>query len=78
VPGRGTRGCQVAAAEVEKVRGELARYLEFAALTEQIVEVNDAICEARPAASARGGQAPDPEGQERGSARHSRPTRPPR
>ena len=63
VAGHGTRGRQVAAGEVEKVRGELARYQEFAALSEQIVEVNEAICEARPAALPEGGQAPEPEGQ---------------
>jgi hypothetical protein len=78
VAGRGTRGRQVAAGEVEKVRGELARYQEFAALSEQIVEVNEAICEARPAALAAGGQAPDPQGQKGGSARRSRRRQPPR
>src|SRR5499433_4486846 len=36
VAGRGTRGRQLAAGEVEKVRAELARYQEFAALSEQI------------------------------------------
>jgi hypothetical protein len=50
VPGRGTRGRQLAPEEVEKVRRELATYEQFAALSEQIVEVNEAICEARPAA----------------------------
>src|SRR5215813_8133075 len=44
VAGHGTRGRQLAAGEVEKVRGELARYQEFAALSEQIAEVNEAIC----------------------------------
>jgi len=48
VAGRGTRGRQLAAAEVGKVRAELGRYQEFAALTEQIVQVSEAICEARP------------------------------
>ena len=46
--GRGARGRQLAAGEVEKVRGELAAFQEFAALSEQIVEVSEAICEARP------------------------------
>ena len=55
-------------AEVEKVRGELAAYQEFAALSEQIVEVSEAICEARPVPPAAGGQAPAPEGQKKGSA----------
>jgi len=48
VPGRGTRGRQLTGAELEKVRRELAGYQRFAALSEQIVEVNEAICEARP------------------------------
>jgi uncharacterized protein DUF6788 len=76
VAGRGTRGRQLAAGEVEKVRGELAAYQQFAALSEQIVEVNEAICEARPAAPARGARAPGPQGQKGGSARRS-PRRPP-
>jgi len=59
--GRGTVGRQLAAAEVEKVRREIARYAEFTAAVEQIVEVNERICEARPAA---GTQAPPvPEGE---------------
>ena len=78
VPGRGTTGRQLAGGEVEKVRGELARYQEFAALSEQIVEVNEAICEARPAAAARSGPAPPPEGEKGGSARRSPRRRPPR
>lgn len=48
VAGRGTRGRQLSADEVDKVRGELANYQRFAALSEEIVEVNEAICEARP------------------------------
>jgi uncharacterized protein DUF6788 len=78
VAGRGTRGRQLVAAEVGKVREELARYQEFAALSAQIVEVNEAICEARPAALAAGGQALEAEGQKGGSARRSRRQQPPR
>ena len=78
VAGRGTRGRQLAAGEVGKVRGELAAYQEFAALSEQIVEVNEAICEARPVPAAAGGQAPSPEGQKRGSATRSPRRQPPR
>jgi hypothetical protein len=48
VAGRGTRGRQLLAEEVDKVRAELANYQRFAALSEEIVEVNEAICEARP------------------------------
>jgi hypothetical protein len=47
--GRGTKGRQLCGGEVvEKVRAELANYQRFAAVSEQIVEVNEAICEARP------------------------------
>jgi len=77
VAGHGTRGRQLAAGEVEKVRGELARYQEFAALSEQIVEVSEAICEARPAPPATG-EAPGAPGQKGGSARRSRRKQPPR
>jgi hypothetical protein len=50
--GQKTRGRQLAAGEVAKVRMELERYAGFSALTEQIVEVNEKICEARPASAA--------------------------
>ena len=78
VAGRGTRGRQLAAGEVAKVRAELARYREFAAIGEQIVEVSEAICEARPAVPAHGGQAREARRQKGGSVRHSRRTQPPR
>jgi hypothetical protein len=78
VPGRGTVGRQVAAGEVGKVRAELARYQEFAALSEQIVEVNEAICEARPAVSAAGRPSPGAGGEKGGSASSFRPISPPR
>ena len=51
MPGRGTVGRQLKPDEVEKVRGELAAYEEFAALAGQIAEVSEAICEARPVRS---------------------------
>ena len=66
-----TRTRQLSPGEVDKVRAELAAYKEFAALSEQIVEVSEAICEARPVPSA--GQAPDQEGQKKGSASSSQP-----
>src|SRR6516225_11669499 len=78
VAGRGTRGRQLAAGEVEKVRAELARYREFAAISEQIVEVSEAICEARPAVPAHGRQDREAQRQKGGSARHLRRTQPPR
>jgi hypothetical protein len=50
--GRGTVGRQLAAGEVEKVRRGVARHAEFASISEQIAEVNEKICEARPVAAA--------------------------
>jgi hypothetical protein len=82
VPGRGTIGRQLRPDEVEKVRGELAAYQEFAELTGQIAEVSEAICEARPVPVRGGGRAPEPGGQKKGSAISSPPgsgrTLPPR
>lgn len=71
-----TVGRQLSAAEVDKVRQELDAYREFAQLSEKIVAVNEAICEARPAAPAprAGGNDPDAgaDGEKGGSARRSR------
>src|SRR5882757_4308667 len=47
--GRGTVGRQLVAGEVGKVRREVARHAEFAAISERIAEVNEKICEARSA-----------------------------
>ena len=47
-----TRTRQLAAAELDKVRREVAAYKQFVAVSEQIVQVNEAICEARPASVA--------------------------
>jgi hypothetical protein len=68
VRGQKTRGRQV--------RGELAAYREFASLAERITEVNEAICEARPAA---GTVSPSgTEGEKRGPATRSPRRRQPR
>lgn len=53
VAGRRTRGRQLSREEVDKVRAELAGYDRFASISEQIVEVNEAICEARPPGSSQ-------------------------
>jgi hypothetical protein len=74
--GRGTVGRQLAAGEVETVRREVARYAEFAATAEQIAEVNEKICEARPAAGTTA--PPVPEREKRGSSMRSRRRKPPR
>src|SRR6266576_4177407 len=72
--GRGTVGRQLAAAEVEKVRREVTRHAEFAAISEQIAEVNEKICEARPGARTDAPSAP--EGEKRGSGRRSHGRKP--
>ncbi|MGD0378224.1 MAG: DUF6788 family protein [Streptosporangiaceae bacterium] len=73
--GRGTVGRQLAAGEVAKVRREVGRHAEFAAISEQIAEVSEKICEARPAT---GTDAPSaPEGEKGGSGRRSRRRKPP-
>jgi hypothetical protein len=77
-----TRTRQVAAAELDKVRREVANYKQFVAVTEQIVQVSEAICEARPvpppAASGDDGSLSPPGGEKRGSGTRSRRRRPPR
>ena len=60
---RKTVGRQLAAAEVEKVRAEVARHAEFTAVSEQIARVNEKICEARPVAATD--THPVPEGEKR-------------
>ncbi len=80
VRGRKTRGRQLAAEEVAKVRRELEAYRGFATLTEQIAEVSEAICEARPASppgAAGDNSSPSPPGGEKGGSRtRSRRRRP--
>ncbi len=73
-----TRTRQLTAAELDKVRAELANYKEFTALSEQIVQVSEAICEARPVASAAGGSPAGPAGERGGSPQGSRRRSPPR
>jgi hypothetical protein len=74
--GRGTVGRQLAPGEVDRVRREVARHGEFVAICEQIAEVNEKICQARPAAGRAAPSAPD--GEKRGSARRSRGREQPR
>jgi hypothetical protein len=71
-----TAGRQLAAGEVARVRREVARHGEFAAAVEQIAEVSEKICEARPAAATD--VPPAPEAQKGGSGRRSRGRKPPR
>lgn len=73
---RKTVGRQLAAAEVDKVRAEVARHGEFTAISGQIAEVNEKICEARPVAAA--GAPAGAEGGKGGSGKRSRGRNPPR
>jgi hypothetical protein len=76
-PGGRTVGRQVSAGELDKVRRELAIWHEFATLSEQIVAVNEAICEARPvsplAEDAASRQGNGPADQKGGSSKRSKP-----
>jgi hypothetical protein len=74
--GRKTVGRQLAAAEVDKVRAEVARHAEFAAISEQIEEVSEKICEARPVAASDA--APQAGDEKKGSGGRSRARRLPR
>jgi Family of unknown function (DUF6788) len=73
---RKTAGRQLAAAEVGKVRREVARHAEFEVTVGQIIEVNEQICEARPVAGAQ--EPPVPGGEKGGSAPRSHKRSPPR
>ncbi len=76
---RKTVARQLAAGEVEKVRREIARHAEFATTVEQIIEVNEKICEARPAAGSAVSEDPSGTGGEKGgSGSRSRRRSPPR
>jgi hypothetical protein len=71
---RKTVGRQLAAAEVGKVRREVARHAEFTTISEQIARVNEKICEARPVAATD--TPPVPEGERGGSGMRSRRRKP--
>jgi len=59
-----TRTRQLAADELDKVRREVAAYKQFAAVSEQVVQVNEAICEARPARPSGQGEQAGPDSDE--------------
>jgi len=63
--------------ELEKIRREVAEYERFRDLVGHVTEVNEAICEARPAPAGAGEDSPLPPGGEKGgSAPRSRQRRP--
>jgi hypothetical protein len=65
--------------ELEKARREVAEYERFRDLVGQVTEVNEEICQARPAAPghAGGGALPGQGGEKGGSGTRSRRRRPP-
>jgi hypothetical protein len=65
--------------ELDKARREVAEYERFRGLAGQVMEVNEAICRARPAVPGGAGAdaPPGPGGEKGGSGRHSRRRRPP-
>lgn len=76
-----TEGRQLAAGpELDKVSREVANYKAFLTHVEQIVEVNESICEARPISPLADGEQPAaaPEGEKGGSSGRSRRPSPPR
>ena len=64
--------------ELEKARREVAEYERFAALVEQVAEVNEAICEARPAGRRRRPRPLRRRGKKGALRRRSRRKPPPR
>ena len=77
-----TRGRLIKPAEEQKVRAELENYYRYANVSDQIVEVNEAICEARPpgasASAPPAALASESDGEKGGSASKSRRRSPPR
>jgi hypothetical protein len=57
--------------ELDKVQREVAAWARFQALAEQIAQVNEAICAARPVAAAPADPAPGSSGEKGGSGRSS-------
>lgn len=64
--------------EVAKATRELASYQRFVSLSQQIVEVNEAICDARPVTLLASGTASTQLEEKGGSASSSSPSSPPR
>jgi hypothetical protein len=64
--------------EVDKVRAELANYHQFAKIADELVEVNEAICEARAPGASVSAPPAEPDGEKGGSTPRSRRSSPPR
>ena len=64
---------------LDKAQGEVANYKRFRGIVQDVVEVNEKICETRPVSALAGDHPPaETEGKKRGSSRSSRRTSPPR
>jgi hypothetical protein len=61
--------------ELDKAEREAAEWERFRSLTGEIEQVNEAICDARPALASHDGPAPDGEGQKGGGSARSSPQR---
>jgi hypothetical protein len=64
-----TKGRQLSpGTDLERVRREIANYQHFVALSQQIVEVNEAICDARPTSTISDTESTAPTRAEKGGA----------
>ena len=77
VAGGKTKGRQLKAGEVDKVRDEIDTYQQFVALSHQIVAVNETICEARPPGAPATDRPARAEAEKGGSSTGSSRTSPP-
>jgi len=70
--GSGSRGQYIPVDQIDQVRAELDSYTQFAALVEDYVEINEALCKARvgppPPRRSRRVDPTAPGGEKRGSA----------
>lgn len=65
--------------ELDKATGEVANYKRFKVIVGEIVEVSEAICEARPVSPLAADAHPsEPEAEKRGSSPSSRRSSPPK
>lgn len=73
----GSRGQYIPVDQIDQVRAELDSYAQFAALVEDYVEINEALCKARVGPPGRRPAravpvTPDPDGEKGGSATRTR------
>ena len=73
--GSGSRGQYIPVEQIDQVRAELDNYAQFAALVEDYVEINEALCKARLGPPARTARAVPASGGEKGGPRTRTPKR---